>query len=108
MGRGGRGLDPEKALEISIDGTARRLAADNIPTLDAINQLRELAGGRVDVLARAAGSAVGAYLGHPLTSALNLKAAYLLVLAADGNEHAALVAAADDARKAIGGSAYSL
>lgn len=106
--RRGRGLDPEKALEISIDGTALRLASDGTTTLDAIAQLRELAGDRIDLLARAAGAKVGGYLGHSLTSPLQLQAAYLLVMAADGNEHAVLVAAADEARKASGGSAYSL
>jgi hypothetical protein len=90
-----RGLDPERALEISIHGTAGRLAGDDVPTLEAIEQLRELAGDRVD-------------LGSPLANPLHLKAAYLLVLASNGKDHAALVAAADESRRNAGGSAYSL
>lgn len=106
--RGGRGLDPERALEISIHGTAGRLAGEDVPTLEAIAQLRELAGDRVDVLAQAAGAKIGGYLGTPLANPLDIKAAYLLVLASNGADHATLVAAADETRRNAGGSAYSL
>ena len=109
MGRArGRGLDPERALEISITGTATRLAADNTPTLDAIAQLQDLAGDRTDVLARSCGGALGAYLGHPMTNPLELKAAYLLALAGAEKHHNLVVSATDTARRNIGGSAYSL
>lgn len=108
MGRGRRGLDPETALRISIDGTALRLAGDDIPIVDAIAQLRELAGDRIDMLAKVAGGKIGMYLGHSLSNPLQLRAAYLLVLAADGHEHAALVVAADQSRRDIGTSSYSL
>jgi hypothetical protein len=104
----GRGLDPERALEISIDGTALRLAGDDVPVLDAIAQLRALAGDRTELLARAAGGKIGGYLGHPLTNPNAIKAAHLLILACDGHHHAALVDAADAARRNTGGSAYSL
>jgi len=106
--RGGRGLDPERALEISIQGTAGRLAGDDVPVLDAIAQLRELAGDRVDLLAQAAGAKIGGYLGTSLANPLHLKAAYLLVLASDGAEHATLVAATEEAMRNAGGSAYTL
>lgn len=109
MGRArGRGLDPERALEISITGTANRLAADNTPTVDAIGQLRDLAGDRTDVLARACGGAIGGYLGHPMTNPLELKAAYLLALAGAEQHHDLILSATDTARRNISGSAYSL
>lgn len=106
--RGGRGLDPETALRISIEGTAGRLVDERTPTVDAVEQLRALAGDRADVLAEVAGSMIGGFLGHPLNSPLVLPAAYLLTLAANGAHHAELVAAADTARRNAGGSAYSL
>ena len=106
--RGGRGLDPETALEISLNGTAGRLAADDIDVADAIEQLRDLAAGRTDLLAKAAGTKIGGYLGSPLSNPNNLKAAYLLHLAGAGDDHASLVAAVDTARRNIGGSAYRL
>lgn len=102
------GLDPETALLISIQGTANRLAADKTPTLDAIAQLRDLAGDRTDLLAKACGTALGGYLGHPMTNPLELAAAYLLALAGAEKHHGAVVAAADTARRNVGGSAYSL
>lgn len=105
---GGRGIDPETALHVSLDGTANRLADDNVPVLEAIAVLRELAGGRVDAIAAAAGSKIGGYLGTSMANPNQLKAAHLLVLASDGLEHDVLVAAADKARKNAGGSAYSL
>lgn len=104
----GRGLDPDRALEISIAGTANRLAADKTPTLDAIAQLRDLAGDRTDLLAKACGGALGGYLGHPMTNPLELAAAYLLALAGAEKHHGVMVAAADAARRNVGGSAYSL
>lgn len=104
----GRRLDPERALEISINGTARRRAADNTDTLTAVAELRELAGDRTDVMAKELGAILGGYLGSPLSSPLDLKAAYLLALAGGGEEHALLVESADVTRRNAGGSAYSL
>jgi hypothetical protein len=106
--RGGRGLDPDTALAIRINGTALRLTDDDVPVLDAIAQLRELAGDRPEFLAIEAGNMIGGYLGTPLNNPNALRAAHLLVLATSGHDHEALVAAADRSRKAAGGSAYSL
>lgn len=106
--RGGKSLDPETALSIALNGTALRLVDPRAPTLDAITQLREIAGDRTDMLAKEAGSMIGGYLGHPLSSPQAIAAAYLLILAGNGHHHDALVVAADDARRDIGGSAYSL
>lgn len=106
--RGSRGLDSVTALRISLDGTSRRLVDDGVPTADAVEQLRALAGDRTDLLATVAGSLIGGYLGHPLASPLVLPAAYLLILAGDAGHHTELVAASDQARHNAGGSAYSL
>lgn len=106
--RGSRGLNPETALAISIDGTARRLADDHIPTLDAIAQLRDLAGDRVDLLAKSAGGMIGGYLSTPLANPIQLAAAHLLVLASNGDHHDLLTAAADESRDNGTRSAYKL
>jgi hypothetical protein len=106
--RGGRGLDPDTALSIALNGTALRLVDQGVPTVEAVAQLRGIAGGRTDLLAKEAGGMIGGYLGHPLSSALAFPAAYLLILAGADKEHAALVAAADESRRNVGGSAYSL
>lgn len=103
-----RRLEPDTALEVSLNGTAGRLAGDEIDTLDAVAQLRDLAAGRNDLLAKAAGTKIGGYLGSPMANPIALKAAYLLHLAGSAHEHAILVTAADDTRRNAGGSAYSL
>jgi hypothetical protein len=108
-GRRGAGrIDPNTALTISLDGTSRRLVDERVPTAAAVDQLRELAAGRTDLLAKAAGGMLGGYLGHPLASALALPAAYLLILAGADQDHATLVATADEHRRNSGRSAYSL
>jgi hypothetical protein len=108
-GRGrGRSLAPETALKISLDGTSRRLVDEQTPTLEAVERLRDLAGDRTDLLAKVAGSLIGGYLGHPLSSTLAVPAAYLLILAGGDKHHSDIVAASDQARRNIGGSAYSL
>jgi hypothetical protein len=106
--RSGRGLDPETALSIALHGTALHLVDQEIPTLEAIEQLRALAGDRVDLLAKEAGGMIGGYLGHSLSSPLALPAAYLLILAGAEKDHGRIVSAADETRRTVGGSAYSL
>jgi hypothetical protein len=105
--RSGRGLHPETALGISLHGTALRLVDEGTPTLEAVEQLRAMAGDRVDLLAKEAGGMIGGYLGHPLSSSLALPAAYLLVLAGADKDHAGIVIAADETRRVAGRSAYS-
>jgi hypothetical protein len=104
----GCGLDPETALSISLHGAALRLVDQKIPTLEAVEQLRALAGGRIDLLAKEAGGMIGGYLGHPLSSPLAMPAAYLLIVAGADKDHASIVSAADETRRTVGGSAYSL
>lgn len=106
--RSGRGLDPETALSISLHGTALRLVDQRVPTLDAVEHLRSLAGDRADLLAQEAGGMIGGYLGHPMSSPLALPAAYLLILAGADRDHVAIVRSADETRRTMGGSAYSL
>ncbi len=109
---GGRGrsrkLDPERALSISLHGTALRLVDQRTPTLEAVEQLRALAGERIDLLAKEAGGMIGGYLGHPLASPLAMPAAHLLILAGAEENHAGIVTAADETGRTISGSAYLL
>jgi hypothetical protein len=109
---GGRGrrrqLDTETALSISLHGTALRMVDQAVPTSQAIDELRALAGDRVDLLAKEAGGMIGGYLGHPLSSPLALPAAYLLVLAGADSDHAGIVTAADETRRTTTASAYAL
>jgi hypothetical protein len=106
--RGGRGLDPERLLSISLHGTALRLVDQRTPTVEAVRELRAMAGDRTDLLAKEAGGMIGGYLGHPLSSPLAMPAAYLLILAGADQDHAGIVAAADETRRTVGGAAYSL
>lgn len=77
-----RRLDPDLALEVDLIGRAHLLVEFNTPPHDAVRQLRELAGPRTDLLACAAGSHLGAYLGAPRTTHPHrLLAGALLVLA---------------------------
>ena len=61
----GRGIHPDVRLEIAPTGRATRLAHDDAPMREAVEQLRELAAGRTDLLAAAAGSILGGYLSRP-------------------------------------------
>lgn len=109
MGRArGRSLDPETALRISVAGAARRLAEDNMPVADAVDQLRTIVGDRTEVLAHELGMALGGFLGTPLSNPLDLKAAHLLSLAGGYEHYDTMIAAADLARRGAGGAAYSL
>lgn len=106
MSRRSGGLDPNTALEISIGGTAGRLAGDDISAVEALTQLRDLAGGRTDLLGKAAGAKIGGLLGQPKSNPLDLLAAYYLMLA--GADHDAMVAEADVVRARVDRSVYGL
>lgn len=60
--------DPDATLEVVLVGHAHYLIEVHTPTIEAVAQLRELAGSRADLLASAAGSHLGAYLGSPRTT----------------------------------------
>lgn len=57
-----RRLDPDRALEITLTTTARRLARGGTERAAGVTELRALAGGRADVLAEACGMALGGFL----------------------------------------------
>ena len=60
--------DPDSELEVALIGRAHLLVEFDTPPGDAVKQLRDLAGQRTDLLASAAGSHLGAYLGAPRTT----------------------------------------
>lgn len=97
-------LKPDVALEINLNGTAARLVRESVPFDEAVEQLRTIAGGRTDLLSRAAGSKVGGYLAQ-LTPADTLKSAAMLACA--GTDWSDVVEAADRTRRLASGSAYS-
>jgi hypothetical protein len=100
-------LNPDTALEIALNGTAGRLVSDGTPTSSAVAELREMAEGRGDLLAKAAGGKLGGFMGQPGMTNPNdvLAAAYLLLAGADPE-----VARdeADKVRARVASSPYSL
>lgn len=52
---------PDDILATNLDACARRLAFDDATPSDAASELRALAGGRVDLLARVAGKLAGVW-----------------------------------------------
>ena len=75
-------MHPDTRLEVALHGRATRLAHDDAPMREAVEQLKVLAGGRADLLAAAAGSILGGYLSRPgSTRPQALYAVALLVLA---------------------------
>jgi hypothetical protein len=102
-----RRLDPDTALEIALNGAAGRLAGSAPCATEIIAQLRGLADGRSDLLAKAAGGKLGGFMGSPGMTNPNdvLAAAYLLLAGADPE-----VARdeTDVVRRRVGLSPYSL
>lgn len=76
--------DPDRILCARLSGTAKRLACACGPIDEAVTELRELAGGRGDLLAEQAGIMAGAWSAR-VESGDHLLAAALLVLA--GADH---------------------
>jgi hypothetical protein len=73
---------PEVLSAVSLNGTALRRAAERARIDEAVQELRELAGGRNDLLAQEAGLIAGAWFASPATHVGHeLIAAGLLVLA---------------------------
>lgn len=99
-------MDPDTQLTVTLNGTARRLAAATTDPATAMNELREIAGNRTDTLGTVAGNMIGGYLGNALTNPQCLLAAYYLALA--GAEHDDMVTAADEVRARTGRGGYSL
>lgn len=75
-------MHPDKRLEIALTGCARRHALANSTDTEAINELRLIAQGRADLLAEAAGYAIGAWTANPAgNDPRTLRAGWLLVAA---------------------------
>lgn len=71
-------MHPDTALEISLNGTAGRLA-HTIDITAAVEELRAIAGGREDLVANALGSKVGGWVGDAgMSNPQQLVAAALL------------------------------
>ena len=103
--RHSRRLDPDTAIEIKLDAIARRHSHDHTPRDEAVADLRAIADGRADLLALAAGSVLGGYLGDPCaTHPVDVYAAGLLILA--GADPAQIVAHVDDVRRAVEAPRY--
>jgi hypothetical protein len=74
---------PDQLLSSTLHGTAMRYAAERRNLADSIAELREIAGGRDDILAEAAGIEAGAWYAWPSTHAgYELVAAGMLIMAA--------------------------
>ena len=69
-------------LSLALYGTAMRYAAEGRNLADAIAELRDIAGGRDDILAEAAGIEAGSWYASPATHAgYELVAAGMLIMA---------------------------
>lgn len=62
-----RRLQPDRAIEISLEGNATRHAHENTEPSAAVEHLRTIACGRTDLMAHAAGTMLRSYLGSPGT-----------------------------------------
>lgn len=75
-------MHPDRYLEVALSGLARRHAMEGTTDPEAIAELRLLAQGRSDLLAEAAGMAIGGYLAAPgMNDPRTLRAGWLLVAA---------------------------
>lgn len=103
--RRSRGLSPDTAIEVKLDAVARRHGHELTPASDAIADLREIAGGRRDLMAAAAGSILGGYLGEPgVSNPVDVYSAGLLILA--GADPDQIVEQVDDVRAVVQASRY--
>jgi hypothetical protein len=107
MGARRGGINPDTALEISLHGTATRLHHDGLTPAEIIAELRAIANGRADLLARAAATHLGGWLASPGMShpAEVSIAGYLVQAGADPQD---ITAHVDQVRRNASGTAYSL
>lgn len=74
---------PDQLLSVALHGTAMRYAAERRSLAESIAELREIACGRDDVLAEAAGITAGSWYAWPSTQVGHeLVAAGMLIMAA--------------------------
>jgi hypothetical protein len=77
---------PDQLLCVALHGTAMRYAAEKCNLADSIPELREIAAGRDDVLAEAAGIEAGSSYAWPSTHVgYELIAAGMLIMAGGSN-----------------------
>ena len=77
---------PDQLLSVALHGTAIRYAAERRDLAESIAELREMAKGRNDVLAEAAGITAGSWYAWPSTHVGHeLIAAGMLIMAGGGN-----------------------
>jgi hypothetical protein len=76
----------DQLLSVALHGTAMRYAAEKRNLAESIAELREIANGRDDILAEAAGLEAGYWYAWPSTHAgYELVAAGMLIMAGGGN-----------------------
>ena len=76
----------DQLLSVALHGTAMRYAAEKRNLAESIEELRQIADGRDDILAEAAGIEAGAWYAWPSTHAgYELVAAGMLIMAGGGN-----------------------
>jgi hypothetical protein len=76
----------DQLLSVALHGTAMRYAAEQRNLAESIAELREMANGRNDILAEAAGIEAGSWYASPATHVGHeLVAAGMLILAGGGN-----------------------
>jgi hypothetical protein len=74
---------PDRQLSTALHGTAIRYAAEKRNLAESIAELREIAGGRDDILAEVAGTEAGRWYASPAVHAgYQLVAAGMLIMAA--------------------------
>lgn len=94
-------MHPDKHREIALTGLARRHAMEDTSDPEAIAELRLLAQGRADLLAEAAGMAIGGYLAAPgMNDPRTLRAGWLLVAA--GADPTLVTGHVDATRRRVG------
>jgi len=76
----------DQLLSVALHGTAMRYAAEQCNLAESIAELREMANGRNDILAEAAGIEAGSWYASPaIRVGHELLAAGMLILAGGGN-----------------------
>ena len=74
---------PDQLLQVALHGTAMRYAAERRHLDESIEELRQIADGRNDILAEAAGITAGSWYASPATHVgYELVGAGMLILAA--------------------------
>lgn len=92
-----RRLDPDTALQTSLQAGAHRRLQEGLAFAEVVAELRAQAVGRADLLGQAAGSLIGLYLARPDATQPQITAAFAALVMA-GADPGTLVTAADEVR----------